>query len=130
MINLINLKPLRPRRVGAGVAIAAVAACAVLMPATAQAAASTTTNVAATGSIVHPDSGNGETNTNTPLFYQPTSGDGYYAILSSGNWIDLVCWIDGGSYDGTNRWFEADYYGSYYFVSANQISHQPVLPVC
>jgi hypothetical protein len=121
--------PLGRRRLSAlfAAAFAVVAACAALVPASAQASA----HRSAVAGVVRPEDGWGETDTSTPLFYQPTSADGYYSVLSSGNWIDLVCWIDGGSYDGSNRWFQADYYGSRYYVAANQIAQpQPSLPVC
>jgi len=106
----------RSRTLGTAAALATMAACAFL-PATAQAA-------------VRPADGTGITNTSTPLFASPSSSGGSEITLRSGYSLDLHCWVDGGWYDGTNRWFKANYFGMWYYVSANMISHQPSLPVC
>lgn len=114
-MTTINHHP-RPRALAAA-GLAAAAACAALLPATAQAA-------------VRPADGTGITNTSTPLFASPSSSGGSEITLRSGYSLDLHCWVDGGWYDGTNRWFKANYYGMWYYVSANMISHQPSLPAC
>ena len=127
---MIDITRVRRRTLGTVAAIAAAATCAALVPAGAQAAVVRPAASVAHPAVVHPEDGSGETDTTTPLWYDPTTADGWYVELSSGNWIDIHCWIDAASYDGTNRWFEVDYYGYYYFVSADQIINQPSVGKC
>jgi hypothetical protein len=121
---MITINRLRLRTLGTAAALATVATCAALLPATAQAA---TVRPLPAG-IVRPDDGTGTTNTNTPLFASPSSSGGSEITLRSGYSLDLHCWVDGGWYDGTNRWFKTNYYGMWYYVSADMISNQPSLP--
>jgi hypothetical protein len=123
---MITTSRLRPRALRTVVALATVAGCAAFLPATAQAA----TVHALPASTVRPADGTGTTNTNTPLFATPSSSEGSEITLRSGYSLELYCWVDGGWYDGTNRWFETNYYGMWYYVSADMISNQPSLPSC
>ncbi|HEU5356948.1 MAG TPA: hypothetical protein VFU65_20935 [Actinocrinis sp.] len=117
---MLALNRLRTRTLGTVAALATAATCAVLLPTAAH----------ATTAVVRPADGTGTTNTNTPLFATPSPSDGSEITLRPGYTLDLHCWVDGDWYDGTNRWFETNWYGMWYWVNANQISNQPTLPHC
>lgn len=110
--GMITINRLRLRTLGTAAALATMATCSVLMPGTALA------------------DGFGTTNTNTPLFASPSPSGGSEITLRPGYSLDLHCWVDAAWYDGTNRWFKANYFSMWYYVSANMISNQPSLPRC
>jgi hypothetical protein len=123
---MIKINRLRPSTLGTAAALATIAACAAFLPATAQAATAHPLHA----SIVHPKDGTGTTNTNTPLFEGPSTAGGSEITLVPGYRIDLHCWTDGGWYDGTNRWFQVNYFGLREYANADMISNQPSLPHC
>ncbi|MBA3825083.1 MAG: hypothetical protein H0X24_14455 [Ktedonobacterales bacterium] len=52
------------------------------------------------------------------------------ATVPAGTWVPTWCWRDGGSYNGTPRWFRIHYGGQDGWVSASQMSSQPTVPYC
>lgn len=117
----------RPRLLGAAAVLSAAALAAVLAPASAEAAAAAP---AVTASIIHPDGGNGYVVDGT-IYSQATLASSKIVTIYDAE-VDFVCWIDGGSNGyGSDRWFEADYYGTYGYMPANAVSSpQPSLPSC
>lgn len=46
-------------------------------------------------------------------------------------WVDIKCWIDGGDNGfGSNRWFQAQYYGQSGYLSSGVVSSQPSVGHC
>lgn len=55
---------------------------------------------------------------------------GALTTVPGGSWVQTWCWRDGGWYSNTNRWFRVRYAGRNGWVSASQMSPQPVVPYC
>lgn len=55
---------------------------------------------------------------------------GTLATIPGGTWVQTWCWRDGGSYNGTPRWFRIHYAGQDGWVSASQMTSQPTVPYC
>ncbi|WP_162907688.1 hypothetical protein [Allorhizocola rhizosphaerae] len=46
-------------------------------------------------------------------------------------WVDIVCWIDGGNNGfGSNRWFKTNYYSHVGYLSSGVVSSQPAVGHC
>jgi hypothetical protein len=46
-------------------------------------------------------------------------------------WVNINCWIDGGDNGfGSNRWFQANYYGHIGYLSSGVVSQQPSVGHC
>ena len=55
---------------------------------------------------------------------------GTMATIPGNTWVPTWCWRDGGSYNGTPRWFRVSYHGQNGWVSASQMNPQPTVPYC
>jgi surface antigen len=64
---------------------------------------------------------------------QRTCSDSRCATLMTipgGTQVQTWCWRDGGSYNGTSRWFRVRFSGRDGWVSASQMNLQPTVPYC
>jgi hypothetical protein len=63
---------------------------------------------------------------------RPNPNLGNTPILTIFNqWVQINCWIDGGNNGfGSNRWFEATYYGKTGYLSSGVVSSQPAVGHC
>jgi surface antigen len=55
---------------------------------------------------------------------------GTLTTIPGSTWVQTWCWRDGGSYNGTPRWFRVSYSGQDGWVSASQMNPQPTVPYC
>jgi len=55
---------------------------------------------------------------------------GTLATIPASTLVQTWCWRDGGSYNGTPRWFRVSYSGQNGWVSASQMNPQPTVPYC
>jgi len=55
---------------------------------------------------------------------------GMLATIPANTWVQTSCWRDGGSYNGTPRWFRVNFNGQDGWVSASLMNPQPIVPYC